>query len=590
MTKERRHLIVTADERTWKFDRPVVFLGEWCLLYDRKHIWQDMDAILAAPYGLGMIMKDADFSEARELEDRLFPLLCSALNQCHDTNHDARFWKILLGHWFRRYVEVMLNRVKTLEQCLSEHEISGFVAYVNNHYALATQDSYSSIWASNDDRWNNALTVRILDLLGVINIPIELISGHPLSGFSFKPLIIKSSFKKTVFKWGYQLIRKVARCLARDNDAVVINSYMPKKEEIKLQLALGQCPQLWDSSIFEISEKADRMLRLGLSKRLSSKSDSNLEDILKVMLFELLPVCYLEGFASLNKHVERQPWQKSPKFIFTSNNFDTDEVFKLWAATKVESGSKYFTGQHGNNFGTHRYMYPAVEEIIADKFLTWGWKDGLPQHTPTFLFKTVGVKAKQYNRQGGLLLIELHLNIRLNTWDSSAEFHSYFKEQQEFVKSLNNSAKQHLTVRLHSAHYYLKWNDELRWRAFDQKIKIDKGDVAISNLIANSRLVVHSYDSTGMLETLSQNIPTLAFWQNGLDSIRESAMPYYQVLVDAGIVHFTPESVAHKVNEVWDDVDAWWMQSNVQDARKEFCDRYAKASQTPIADLKEILN
>jgi hypothetical protein len=32
------------------------------------------------------------------------------------------------------------------------------------------------------------------------------------------------------------------------------------------------------------------------------------------------------------------------------------------------------------------------------------------------------------------------------------------------------------------------------------------------------------------------------------------------------------------------------MQSNVQDARKEFCDRYAKASQTPIADLKEILN
>lgn len=35
-----RYLITTADERTWKFDRPVLFLGEWCRLYDRRHVWQ----------------------------------------------------------------------------------------------------------------------------------------------------------------------------------------------------------------------------------------------------------------------------------------------------------------------------------------------------------------------------------------------------------------------------------------------------------------------------------------------------------------------------------------------------------------------
>jgi hypothetical protein len=32
-------------------------------------------------------------------------------------------------------------------------------------------------------------------------------------------------------------------------------------------------------------------------------------------------------------------------------------------------------------------------------------------------------------------------------------------------------------------------------------------------------------------------------------------MPYYQVLVDPGIVNFTPESLAHKVMR-FDDVDA----------------------------------
>jgi putative transferase (TIGR04331 family) len=307
------------------------------------------------------------------------------------------------------------------------------------------------------------------------------------------------------------------------------------------------------------------------------------------MLFELLPVCYLEGYADLNKLVKQLPWPKKPKFILTSNNFDTDEVFKLWTANKTESGMIYITGQHGNNYGTYRYMHPAIEEATADKFLTWGWTDGLPQHTPAFIFKTAGKKAEYYNPLGGVLLIELPLNHRITTWDSHVEFENYFEDQQDFISKLDYGQKQHLTIRLHACYRYTKWNEEARWQAWDQSLKIDTGSMPIGELIAQSRLVVHSYDSTGILETLSQNIPTLAFWQNGFDHLRDSAKPYYQLLLDAGIVHLTPESVAAKVNEVWDDVNGWWEQNNVQDARKQFCDRYARQSQNPVCELKQIL-
>lgn len=588
MSKERRFLIVTADELTWKFDRPVVFLGEWCRLYDRKHIWQDMDAIVAKPYGLGAVKKDADYAEARTLENKLFPLLCNTLNKYHGVQHNERFWQIVLGHWFRRYVDAMLNRIKTLEQCLKDYEISGYTAYANNQYYLATLDSHSAILAFNDDRWNNELTVRIFDLLNVENIPVELIRGCSISGFRFKVLKTSLTFKKIFIRWSSKLIGELARLLVRNSDALIVNSYLPKKEEIKLQLALGQCPQLWNSSKFDISDKPDGQLREELAKQSISKSDNNLDYIIGVMMFELLPICYLEGFLSLNKLVKQQPWPQSPRFIFTSNNFDTDEVFKLWTAMKVELGYNYFTGQHGNNYGTHRYMYPAIEEATADKFLTWGWTDGLPQHTPAFVFKTAGKKAKHYKPQGGLLLIELHLNHRITTWDGVAEFNDYFHDQQNFVGKLAIEPKQNLTVRLHSAHKQMSWDDESRWQAYDPSVKIFTGDSPIADLISNSRLVVHSYDSTGILETLSQNIPTLAFWQNDLEHLRESAKPYYQLLVEAGIVHLSSESVARKVNEVWEDVDAWWAQGKVQDAREKFCDRYARQAQKPIRELMHI--
>jgi len=173
-------------------------------------------------------------------------------------------------------------------------------------------------------------------------------------------------------------------------------------------------------------------------------------------------------------------------------------------------------------------------------------------------------------------------------WDDTAEFSNYFLEQQIFARTLTSKAKQQLTIRLHAVHKYQKWNEQARWQAFDPSLKIDTGNVAIQKLIAHSRIVVHSYDSTGILETLCQNIPTLAFWQNGLDHLRDSAKPYYQSLVDIGIIHFSAESAADKVNQIWDNLEGWCAGSEIQEARKIFCNRYSKSSQNPVSDLKLI--
>ena len=92
-----------------------------------------------------------------------------------------------------------------------------------------------------------------------------------------------------------------------------------------------------------------------------------------------------------------------------------------------------------------------------------------------------------------------------------------------------------------------------------------------------------------MLETLSRNIPTLAFWQNNLEHLRESVLEDYQLLVAAGIIHLSPESAANKVNEIWNDVNGWWLNDSVQNARRQFCEKYARTSEHPVRDLKKIL-
>jgi putative transferase (TIGR04331 family) len=213
----------------------------------------------------------------------------------------------------------------------------------------------------------------------------------------------------------------------------------------------------------------------------------------------------------------------------------------------------------------------------------------MPQHKPAFILKNAGKKKLNFNPLGNLLLIEHGYTKSDATYDKKFFFIQYLKNQQKFINHLDKKPRKKLIVRLFNIHYQNKeLHEESRWFDFDPNIKIDKGISKIDTLISKSRLVVHSYDSTGILETLSDNIPTLAFWGPEV-ALVDSAKPYYQLLIDAGIVHLSAKSVADKINEIWDDIDSWWKQSNVQNARIQFIHRYAKKSQKPITELKQIL-
>jgi len=39
----------------------------------------------------------------------------------------------------------------------------------------------------------------------------------------------------------------------------------------------------------------------------------------------------------------------------------------------------------------------------------------------------------------------------------------------------------------------------------------------------------------------------------------------------------------------WNNLDAWWWESKLQENRKYFTDRYVKLSKNPIRELKKIL-
>lgn len=579
-------LVTTADERTWKFDRPILFLGEWCCLYERKHVWGNLpNAVIAKPFGVKNFERERDIEFVQNFTQKILVELTESLNKLHDTNHSVRYWKIVLGHWLQRYVSVAYNRYSAIEQTLEIYNVKSTIIFESN-YKLATCDSSDFVWACNDDIWNHVFYSKILKFLGKINLEPDVNSIATLKGYKLesKSNVVPKRKIKQVFKG---IAGKALELFNRDNDAFIINSYLPRKKEIKLQLSLGQFPQVWQSPA-HVKNQVDSDMRKKFT--INCNGFSGFELFLRNHLSEVIPMCFLEGYKRITDQVDSLPWPKTPKFIFTSNNFDTDEIFKVWTAGKTEIGIKYITGQHGNNYGTHicdgNSSWP--ERSASDRFVTWGWGDDKSKSIPGFIFKTLD-KKPTFNPNGGVLLIQNLLPHRIYTYDNYFDYKLYQENQFRFVKGLPSHIHEHLTVRLHGAFRFLTWSDEKRWKDFDSKISLESGAVKIWDLIENSRLVVHSYDSTGILETLSLNIPTVCFWLGGFDHLLPEARPYYELLREAGILADSAEQAIEYVTTYWDNVSLWWRSEKVQLAREKFCNQYAKSLDNPVASLKKIL-
>lgn len=579
-----RILITTADERSWNLECPVVFLGEWCRRLDREQAWSRLDAVVARPVQFDGAERERVIAYVDALSRGLLLELARHLNRLHGSRRSLRFWRVLLGHWIHRYTCLLFHRWNAVKQVLAEHRISNTIVF-GAPVALAGHDTKALIWASNEDSWNNVLIGRVLEELAPGSIEhraLEMVGSSTVPSAS-----AHGNVTATAARYLPRVIDSALAIFQRETDSFVISSYLPPLQSMLLSMRLGAPPRLRRSP--EVQPVAVNAA-LRAANGLSAGSHEAFVAFARRMLLELLPTCFLEGFDALQKQVAQLEWPSRPRLIFTSNSFDTGEVFKLWAAEKMEAGCPYIIGQHGSNYGTASYC-PSETECVetADAFITWGWRGDKPNCRPAFLFKTAGRSSPRWDRLGGLLLIEAVLPHLMSAWDPYPEFAVYQQDQFRFVECLPEEIQQCLTVRLHADHKRMAWGEQRRWHRREGAVRLENGTTPLAALMRRSRLVVHSYDSTGILENLALNIPTLCFWREGTGHLRASAVPFYRLLADSEILHETAEGAARKVTQVWSDVGGWWHSAAVQDARRRFCDQYARSSDTPIETLARLL-
>jgi putative transferase (TIGR04331 family) len=578
-----RFLITTADERTWPKDQPVLFLGEWCRLHHRKESWENLDAQIVPYHWDDRGKLHHDFLYLRELHEQLLLELSQELNAQHGVDHSLRYWRILVGPWLGYFVQMLFDRWEMIQRAIAEYGIAGVQVMDIPMEQMVPNDMHHFDALYTGDTWNEVIYSQLLDILA--NVPVKRVHAlEPCSSTTTHPSL---SFTRRMKHSLARVASLICQRFTRDDEAFFLATYLPTMQCLRLECRLGQVPKLWRSV-------QSPKVALNWSRRqwqLGRSGQEGFPAVARAMIPKHIPTLYMEGYAALTKHCDRLPWPKKPRLVFTSNSYSSDDVFKAWAAEKVEAGTALVIGQHGGNYGVGRWGFSEDHECaISDGWLSWGWDDeSRPQIKPVGNLKMVGVDMG-WDPEGDALMVEVTMprySYHMYSVPVAGQWLGYFDEQCRFVDALPDDIRRSLLVRLYGIDY--GWNQSARWRERFPDIRLDEGRAPIAPLISKSRLYVSTYNATTFLESMAMNIPTIIFWNVHQWEIRDSAVPFFERLKSAGIFHETPELAAHQMTKVWHNVANWWNSNPVQGARREFCSRYSHIPQNPLENLEGVL-
>jgi putative transferase (TIGR04331 family) len=581
-----RHLITTALEDSWDVNSPVVFADDSaCCLYDRKYIWEEMDSKTVPYHWNDKNKQEVDYKYLSKIyEDKLIEFT-NHLNGIHGVSHSLRYWRIVFGPWLAYFIHILFDRWQTILQAKRLFSISNTIILDFDNSKITPTDMNDFLVKIKSDEWNHIVYGSILETeLTKDQIIYKLPRKKKNTCFEFKSLqIIKSKIKN--------IISAISFSINRRSKNLIADSYLNISDIINLNIRLGGFPIIYNSVKLSKTQ-VDYNYRESLDLHLNATDD--FEKILVRNMIKFIPTCYLEGFGILQTKVNNLNWNKDPRIIFSSNFLYYDVIAMVYTAEKLERGTKLIYGQHGGIYGQALFSWAEEHELkIADIYLSWGWvKSGYENIIPLGMLKRGKYKRIKFSKQQTFLLLVLtsapRYSFRLDSSIKKINL-SHIESDLSFAEKLKDSIRErHLLVRHHHADN--GWSQVSRWRDRFPSLHSDIGISKISKLVRKSKIVIYTCNSTGYLEYLAHNVPTIIYFSSNIEPIRNEAKPYFQKLKDVGIYHESPESAAIFVNSIWGDVRSWWMSENVQLAKDQFCNEFALCNDTLIEDLINIFS
>ena len=521
------------------------------------------------------------------LNKRIIKKLCNNLNRIHKTNYTEKFWFILISPWSLRFIQILFDRWFAIKSTIKKNKNlnCNFLTF-NNHDYFIPLSAEEFIVLYRNDYWNQFICQEIANFLKS-NIKVK----NKLKFIRLEDIhksVNYPKYKVSIFK---TIMKKIFKIFNFKNYKYFIyNTNLGFFNELLLSLKLYQLPIFQNMDLSIDRTIADNNQRSNLLK--GFKSTNDFENFLIKITCNHLPFLFLEKFSELEKNMKNKNLPLKPIKIFSSYGLWSDTAMNYYCAQKIENKTKLFYGQHGGTYGIAQTHFQTDYEIdVADKYLNWGWKKKSKKIINFGKIQKIKKLKFRIDDQKNLLFIinkrhkySTFLNSSLN---ESIDFLALLKFNSKFLTNLSEKVRDEIIIRPMPGSNFA--NNYDFFGNLEKNYKTDN-ESNITKLYKKSKLVVHTLNSTSLIETLSLNLPTIVIFDKIKNPFTKEGKKIFNLLEKNNIFFSDPLKASKFLNKIWDNkVSLWWGQKKTQSAIKKFNSTFSKKRKDMISDLKDIL-
>ncbi len=513
-----------------------------------------------------------DYDYLSNLYYRIISTIFQDLNQFHKVKKSKRFWHIVVGSWVYKFLICAYNKWVTLNSILSKQNKFNIYNYDIKPKDIIPSDFLEFDNFSKKDYWNNSLSTEIIKFtkkkqINFINLKYEIKKKRKYE--------INQNLSNG--KFIYRAIDKILSFFSFKPNIILFQTYFSKKINLNLFLKFRTFPRLF----YEFEKNLDLPNPNDRSKlKLNINTRNQFENFLSKKIFSYMPISYLEGFNKIDKFQKKIKY--NPSLIISAVG-EFNDLFSIWAATKVDEKVLYFYSEHGGYTEDLQKFSSCVEKY--DLFLSWNYstKKKSIQIEPQFYTKkfdnTSIPKANNLSvimSGTGLYTSFIHNDLKA---DQCLESYNELKK----LKSISARIKNNLKFRLHpvySSHWSIK---ERILNDFGKKF-ICK-EKKIDNSFLNSKLIILDDLQTSFYQAMNSERPLLVFSLRELNhNVNTNIVALLKEMKKEKIILNNYNDLKIQIEKIWDDPFGWWSSKNIMKLRSEFKKLCSKTNENTLAN------
>ncbi len=567
------YLATTAITEFWNKNDRILLLGKWCLLYDKRNEWQNLDyEIFPYPWDDREKVKEA-YRYCRRVYQHIMIELSDFMNVIHDVKYDKRYWQIFLGSWLFAYIGRVYERYSCLQEAFEKYpDLTTIILHPDCYYTPLTNSD--DVVSSTGDFRNLQIYSQVLAMMGsqfptrAIKDPMGL--DTQVNAGSCKMKDAKRLLQNSLGSFVRRYLHKRVKLLV--HSGIPRNILIKSMIRSRLKILPFTC-STYDNG-YGVSQLENRH-QIG---KLHSRDE--FEGILLRTMVVNTPRIYIENYLPALKCILAEIPVQPISLLLPDVHFN--EMGKIFAAEQHMRGGRLVGAQHGGGYGIFEMLENETLELeMVNKYYSWGWNTQDKSSKIKPMPSIAAMKAKRQklvlSERKGILLVLTDLPryfYRFVSQPLGPQLFTHFEWTKLFISALPIDLLPLLRVRPYMKDYGLGMKDCLL-KEFDSISFDDPNIMPLHESVQKSRITIIDHSATTFLETLAADHPTIIFWNPSFFEVRKETEPYFEALCDVDIFHKTPESAAKHLNKVYEKIDDWWDNRDLQMARQNFVDRYA---------------